>query len=62
MFDRWGNQVHQAGPLAPNDPALGWDGELNGQPMNAGVFVYFVEILLANGDIQVLKGEVVLLR
>ena len=56
IFDRWGEGVYTAGqaingggvPVSggdgirflPNDPAFGWDGMLNGTPLNPQVLVY----------------------
>ena len=62
IFDRWGNQVFAKGPFQPNDPDFGWDGLLNGEPMNAAVFVYYVEVTLVTGQVVVLEGDFVLLR
>jgi gliding motility-associated-like protein len=62
IFDRWGNQVFIQGPFQPNDPLYGWDGRLNGEEMNAAVFVYFAQVRLITGEVVILKGDVVLLR
>jgi gliding motility-associated-like protein len=62
IFDRWGNQLYQNGPIVPNDPTLGWDGNYNGQMMNTGVYVYFIEIQMVDGSTELLKGDVLLLR
>ena len=62
IFDRWGNQVFAKGPFQPNDPDFGWDGLLNGEPMNAAVFVYYAEVTLVTGQVVVLEGDFVLLR
>ena len=62
IFDRWGNQLYQNGPLAANDPLLGWDGTYRGQEMNTGVYVYFIEIQMVDGSTAFLKGDVLLLR
>ena len=62
IFDRWGNMVWSAGPFQPNDPLYGWDGKLDGQPMDPAVFVYYVEVTLTTGEVVLLKGDVVLMR
>ena len=62
IFDRWGNQLYQNGPLAANDPFLGWDGTYRGQEMNTGVYVYFIEVQMVDGSTELLKGDVLLLR
>lgn len=62
VMDRWGNQVFSRQNISPNAPMDGWDGEFNGQPLNPGVFVYYIELELQNGQILPLKGEISLLR
>lgn len=62
IFDRWGNQVFQQENFEPNYPAYGWDGRFQGQLMNAGVFVYFVEVLLRDGRRLKFSGDVTLFR
>ena len=53
IYDRWGNKVFEA-----DDIEDGWDGTLNGKPLNSGVFVYYI---LSGGEL-VSKGNVTLLR
>ena len=62
IFDRWGNRVYMAGPFQPNDPTFGWDGNLNGKPMDPAVFVFFAEVELVDGKLEMIKGDLVLLR
>ncbi len=62
IFDRWGNEMFVASNFQPNDPAYGWDGNNRGLPYNPGVFVYVAEIELADGRIEIFKGDVVLVR
>ena len=62
IFDRWGNQLYQNGPFAPNDPQFGWDGTHRGQMMNTGVYVYYVELEMVDGRTEVIKGDVLLVK
>ncbi|GAB4245993.1 MAG: hypothetical protein Kow0027_06750 [Saprospiraceae bacterium] len=62
IFDRWGNLVFQAEGFPANDPAFGWNGLFNGQPMNAAVFVWKAEVEFLDGRTEVLLGDVTLLR
>lgn len=62
IFDRWGNQVHGKESFQPNDPAYGWDGNFDGRPMNAAVFAFFVEVEFIDGRVEMIKGDVVLMR
>lgn len=62
IFDRWGNAVFEATDIPPNDPQLGWDGYYQGYLMNTALFVYFAELELAGGDVEMVQGEVLLVR
>jgi gliding motility-associated-like protein len=62
IFDRWGNKVYENGPFPPNDPTYGWDGTIDGQPMNAAVFVFFAEVEFVDGWVEMVKGDVALVR
>lgn len=62
VFDRWGEQVFERFGFLPNDPGLGWDGSYRGELLNPGVFVWYAELLLQDGRIMPLKGDVTLVR
>jgi len=61
IFDRWGGLAFQRDDFDPNRPELGWDGAVGGQPVNSGVFVFVAEVLLFDGTVEVLKGDVTVL-
>ena len=62
VFDRWGAKVFDAKNLTPSDPNYGWDGTHRGKLMDAGIYVFYVEIELLNGEVVKKKGEVALIR
>ncbi|MBK8403514.1 MAG: gliding motility-associated C-terminal domain-containing protein [Saprospiraceae bacterium] len=62
IFDRWGNKVFGAYDYDPKLIELGWDGTLNGQAVNPGVFVYLIEALSVNGSSVYKKGSLTLVR
>lgn len=62
IFDRWGEQLFERLNFLPNAPILGWDGSFRGQPMNPGVFVWYAEVLLQDGQVVFLKGDVTVAR
>jgi gliding motility-associated-like protein len=46
VYDRWGGQVYDSG----QDPTgKGWDGTLGGEPLPAGVYAVFYEVLYLDG-------------
>jgi gliding motility-associated-like protein len=62
IFDRWGNMVHEATAFQPNDPAYGWDGNFNGTEMRTAVFVFYAEVEFVDGIVEIVQGEVLLMR
>jgi gliding motility-associated-like protein len=62
IFDRWGNQVFEGTNLTPNAEPQGWDGRYKGEPMDPAVFAFFAEVELADSSVELIEGEVTLLR
>jgi hypothetical protein len=54
--------IYEGINFLPNDPAIGWDGTLNGKLLNPDVFVYWAEVELIDGQKTIFKGEVTLIR
>lgn len=56
--------LHIAGWKRPNinDPSQGWDGLFRGRMMDPGVYVYFFEVVFADGSVRLYKGDVTLVR
>lgn len=62
IFDRWGDLVFEKTDILPDDPTQGWDGTYAGEPLNPAVFVWFAEVLLKSGEVEILKGDVALIK
>ena len=62
VFDRWGGMVHSKTEFSPMDETIGWNGCINGEPANPGVYVYFAKVRYADLQTEVTKGEVRLVR
>lgn len=64
LYDRWGNQVVDVNNLPPGceggQPV--WDGRYKGKKMNAGVYVYLVEVEFIDGVTLLYRGDVTLIR
>jgi len=56
IFDRWGKRV-----FTTNQIEKGWNGTINGMPVNEGVFVYIIKGWNEKGAVLA-KGTVVLVR
>ena len=57
VYDRWGEQVFYT-----SNKDRGWDGTFNGKKCNSGVYVYVVKAFFTDGESEVLKGNVTLVR
>ncbi len=63
LFDRWGNVVHEEMAYMPDDSLHpGWDGFFNNREAEAGVYVYFAEVLFEDNVRIAYKGDVTLVR
>jgi gliding motility-associated-like protein len=62
IFDRWGDQLYGLEEPIPVNEWSGWDGSFRGDPVNPGVFVYFLEVQLPNGEIVLKKGDMTVVR
>ncbi|MEL7221663.1 MAG: gliding motility-associated C-terminal domain-containing protein, partial [Bacteroidota bacterium] len=62
IYDRWGEEMFYVQNAPPNDPRYGWDGTYRGRVVNSAVFVYYAEIEMADGRIEVFKGDIILMR
>ncbi|HEX6426292.1 MAG TPA: gliding motility-associated C-terminal domain-containing protein [Niastella sp.] len=62
IFNRYGEVVFEKYNFAPNTPAYGWDGSINGQKGVPAVYVYIAEVVCENGTEYKKHGNVTLLR
>ena len=46
----------------PDKSELGWPGDFKGEPVNPGVFVWWAEVELIDGQKLLLKGDVTVIR
>ena len=57
IYDRWGEEV-----FSSVDPQFCWDGTYKGKPMDAAVFVYYIEAEMTTSEELVRKGNISLIR
>lgn len=57
VYDRWGQKVFET-----TDPTHGWDGNFNGQAMDAAVYTYIIRVAKPDGTQTTYRGDVTLLR
>lgn len=57
IFNRWGQKVFESSPGKER-----WDGKVDGKDAPSDVYVYYIVLQYANGDVETLKGDIALLR
>lgn len=57
VYDQWGNMIYQS-----SNKDQGWDGTWKGKNQPVGVYVYYVEAILNDGQHITKKGTINLLR
>ncbi|TVR87643.1 MAG: hypothetical protein EA411_07210 [Saprospirales bacterium] len=62
IFDRWGNQVHEAKNISPDSPDLFWNGKIKSEAAGEGVYVYQLIYTDLTGKEVVKKGDVLVIR
>lgn len=62
IFDRYGSLLFERKNFAPNEETLGWDGRINNQRLQTGVYVFVAEIEFIDGKVEWLKGDLTLVR
>jgi hypothetical protein len=62
VYDRWGTLVFERANFHPGQPESGWDGTAKGEPVDPGVFVWYVEVEMRDGRILSRKGDVTVVR
>ncbi|MCB9289331.1 MAG: proprotein convertase P-domain-containing protein [Lewinellaceae bacterium] len=62
VFDRWGELLFQAVDFPINSETIGWDGTFRGQPVNGGVYIWYVVVEYEDGMEESFKGHSTLIR
>ncbi len=57
VFDRWGSLIFNC-----EGSDCSWDGKSKTVPVLPGVYIYYIEVLLPNGDIIQKEGEIVVMQ
>lgn len=62
VFSRWGEKVFTKTNFETNTDRLGWDGTFKGQPLDAGVFVYWARISFTHGEEEFHEGNIKIIK
>jgi len=62
IYDRWGNLIFTQSEVSYLSPDYGWDGTFNGDIVEQGVYVYLIQLTLANDEQVTLVGDVTIIQ
>ncbi len=62
IYDRWGELVFENKDFKLNDINSGWNGNFRNKEMEAGVYVWYLEVEFLDGTMFSLKGSTTLIR
>ena len=62
VFDRWGEKMFEQHDFPPNVDQIGWNGKLDGKPMQPAVFVYWAEVEFLDGKTAFFEGGITLVK
>jgi gliding motility-associated-like protein len=62
VYDRWGKPVYSKENIQGNNPAVGWDGTLNGYEQQPGMYTYVAEVVCGDGAVFKMQGTITLIR
>jgi gliding motility-associated-like protein len=62
VFNRWGQMIFERKNFPANQPSFGWDGRVDGKPVDVDTYLFIVEVICENGQVIPIKGNVTLIR
>ena len=62
IFDRWGKQLYKAHNFFINSSDQWWDGTIKNKKVGAGTYIYLIEVEFDNNEIEILQGEINIIR
>lgn len=62
IFNRWGAVQYSVSDFPPNDEKYGWNGKFKSKSNDPAVFVYWAELEYADGFIELIKGDITVVK
>ncbi len=61
IFNSWGQLIFES-KGSVDDKSIAWNGNFNGKEQPTGVYIYVAKVLLTNGETEIKKGAINLIR
>jgi hypothetical protein len=62
IFDRWGNKVFERQQFDAGVPELGWNGNVRGKQVDPAVYTFTAQVLLRDGTVKNIVGDITVVR
>lgn len=63
IYNRWGDRIFNINePYDPRMEIVGWDGIFRGVLATSDVYIYWIKVRFTDGQVDIFKGDVTLLR
>ncbi len=62
VYDRWGGLVFSSENFQPNSFDQGWNGLIRGKKAAQGVYVWLAQVEFRDGKVELLEGDVMLMK
>lgn len=62
VYDRWGGILYHAEDIIYSDEVDGWDGTVNGEPVNAGAYAWSASIRYVDDVVLYFAGTITVIR
>lgn len=62
VYDRWGSLVYKEGPVVDLETMVGWQGQFDSRDATRGVYAFVARFLALDGEIELVTGDITLIR
>ena len=62
IYNRWGALIFEQTDFDPDNENAGWKGDFKGKALDSDVYVYKIIVAFKDGGMQLLSGDITLLR
>jgi len=62
IYDRWGGLVFEQKDFETNNAEFAWNGKLNGQNVDTGLYMYFIQYEQSDGNLRTVVSDVTVVR
>ncbi len=62
VYNRWGSKIFSTKSMTLNDPQFGWNGKIDNQDLNPGVYIWLAEIEFIDGKKNFYSDDITVVK